>query len=187
MRENVRMERYIAFLRAINVGGHTVRMSQLRALLMAIDLANVETFIASGNVLFETRASGAAALERRIAAHLQQSLGYEVATFIRTVPEVAAIAAYRPFAAADIGDDGSSLYVAFVHAQPTTHTKEKLLATRTAIDDLHVQGREIYWLARRRLGETSLFSGAILEKTIGAPATMRNITTIRRLAARYAR
>ncbi|MDQ3120394.1 MAG: DUF1697 domain-containing protein [Verrucomicrobiota bacterium] len=50
------MARYIAFLRAINVGGHVVTMERLRLSFLEMDLANVETFIASGNVIFESRA-----------------------------------------------------------------------------------------------------------------------------------
>ena len=89
------MPRYIAFLRAINVGGHTVKMDRLREIFESLGFANVETFIASGNVVFETTALDTAALETRIAAALQAALGYEVATFIRTEAELARIAAHR--------------------------------------------------------------------------------------------
>ena len=57
------MPRYIAFLRAINVGGHTVKMDRLREIFESLGFANVETFIASGNVVFETTAGDTAALE----------------------------------------------------------------------------------------------------------------------------
>jgi uncharacterized protein (DUF1697 family) len=69
-------QRYVAFLRAINVGGHIVKMDQLRKLFEGLRLANVETFIASGNVIFDCGAEDAQKLERRIEAHLQKSLGY---------------------------------------------------------------------------------------------------------------
>ena len=74
------MTSYVALLRAINITGRTIKMDRLRALFAELGLANVATFIASGNVLFD--ADGAAeALETRIEAHLQDALGYEVATF----------------------------------------------------------------------------------------------------------
>ena len=47
--------RLVAFLRAINVGGHNVKMDRLRELFEALGLSNVETFIASGNVIFDSR------------------------------------------------------------------------------------------------------------------------------------
>ena len=52
------MSRYIAFLKAINVGGHNVKMDQLRKIFESMQFKNVETFIASGNVIFETESSG---------------------------------------------------------------------------------------------------------------------------------
>src|SRR3712207_154861 len=91
------MPRFIALLRAINVGGRIVKMDHLRSLFASIGFSGVETFIASGNVIFEAPDCDAAALEQRIEAHLHQALGYEVATFIRTDSELAAVARYQPF------------------------------------------------------------------------------------------
>ncbi|HEX6291337.1 MAG TPA: DUF1697 domain-containing protein [Herpetosiphonaceae bacterium] len=175
-------QQYIAFLRAINVGGHTVKMADLRALFEELSFANVATFIASGNVIFESPNADARALEAQIERHLKQALGYEVATFLRTTAELAAIAAYQPFAKADA--EGSSLYISFVAAPPTKEARQKLMALRSPTDDFHVHGREIYWLCRTKLSE-SAFSGALLEKTIGMPATMRSATTVKKLAAKY--
>ncbi|HXV86130.1 MAG TPA: DUF1697 domain-containing protein [Gemmatimonadales bacterium] len=70
------MKAYVAFLRAINVGGHVVTMDRLRHLFGELGLDGVATFIASGNVVFRTGARNTAALERRIAPHLEDALGY---------------------------------------------------------------------------------------------------------------
>ena len=64
------MRRYVAFLRAINVGGHTVKMDRLRALFAELGHGGVETFIASGNVIFEA-AGGEAALEAALVSHMK--------------------------------------------------------------------------------------------------------------------
>jgi len=48
------MPRYVALLRGINLGGHTVKMDRLKKLFEELGLKNVETFIASGNVIFES-------------------------------------------------------------------------------------------------------------------------------------
>ena len=69
------MPRYVAFLRAINVGGHTVKMEDLRRLFETMGFANVETFIASGNVIFESKSKNTQAMERKIENHLRESLG----------------------------------------------------------------------------------------------------------------
>ncbi len=175
------MPRYIAFLRAINVGGHVVKMEQLRRLFEALALKSVETFIASGNVIFESPSRDPRVLEARIEAHLLKALGYEVKTFLRTPAEVADVAEHQPFDPA--GE--SSLYVAFLQSEPARAAEKQLLALCTAMDDFHVRNREVYWLIRHKRMTESLFSGARLEKILGTPMTMRNTTTVKRLAARY--
>ncbi len=93
------MPRFVAFLRAVNVGGRVVKMGELRTLFESLGLRSVETFIASGNVIFESNGRSVPSLERRIEDHLRKALGYEVKTFVRTDAEVAAIAKYKPFRA----------------------------------------------------------------------------------------
>ena len=181
---SARTTRLVAFLRAINVGGHNVKMDRLRELFEALGLSNVETFIASGNVIFDAPAESAKTLEQKIESHLQESLGYEVATFIRSVSELADIASYRPFATSELDHEGNSLYIAFLPAPPDGEAHQRLFAFRTDIDDFHVHEREVYWLCRKKSSE-SAFSSALLEKTIGMPATIRNATTVRKLAAKY--
>ena len=88
--------RYIAFLRAINVGGHTVRMEELRRLFERMGAAQVQTFIASGNVIFES-AAAPDVLEQQLEAGLEKALAFPVTTFLRTVPEVSAIARSQVF------------------------------------------------------------------------------------------
>jgi uncharacterized protein (DUF1697 family) len=176
--------RLVAFLRAINVGGHNVKMDHLRELFESLGLLNVETFIASGNVIFDSPAGSTRMLEEEIEGHLRESLGYEVASFIRSVSELADIANYRPFAASELDKEGNSLYIAFLPVPPSDEAQRGLLAFRSEVDDFHVRGREVYWLCRKKLSE-SAFSGALLEKTLGMPATMRNATTVRKLAAKY--
>ncbi len=177
------MSRYIAFLRAINVGGHTVTMERLRQLFEELGFVNVETFIASGNVVFETTARSTATLEKKIAAHLKDALGYEVATFIRTPSELAAIAAYRPFPP-DMHAAALAFNIGLLAEPLDAASVQKVLALKTDIDDFHVQGREIYWLCRVRQSD-SKFSNAVLEKTLKRAATWRGANTILKMAAKY--
>jgi len=81
------MLRLIAFLRVISVGGHNVAMAELRGLFERFFLKEVETFIASGDVIFTSRSSDIRALQHKIESQLLRSLGYEVKAFLRTVPE----------------------------------------------------------------------------------------------------
>lgn len=176
------MPNYVAFLRAINVGGHTVKMDHLRRLFEEMGFTGIETFIASGNVIFDSDEPDKKALERQIETALKAALGYEVATFLRTTAELVEIARYQPFPAPD--GDNHNLYIAFLAEPPTAAAQQKLLALTTKIDEFHINDREVYWLCRKNMSE-STFSGALLEKTFGLPATMRNSTTVKKIAAKY--
>lgn len=177
------MQRYAAFLRAINVGGHTVKMDQLRRLFEAMKFSNVETFIASGNVLFETASADAPALEKRIAASLRTGLGYEVATFLRTDAELRAIARYKPFPQSQL-DAATAFNIAFLAGPLDPGLRRKVMALKTEIDDFHIRGRELYWLSKVKQSQ-STFSNALLEKILGKPSTIRGAETVRKLAAKY--
>ena len=176
--------RYIAFLRAINVGGHTVKMDDLRQLFTGFGFTAVETFIASGNVIFSVTEQPTAEMEARIADGLRAALGYPVATFIRTDAELARIAAHQPFAS-DVLAAAQALNIAFL-AQPLDQAAtQKVLALKTAIADFAVHGREVYWLCRRKQSE-STFSNVLFEKKLGVQATFRSASTVGKLAAKYA-
>ena len=178
------MPKYVAFLRAINVGGHIVKMDQLRNLFEELGFANVETFIASGNVIFETKTTNTKSLESKIEKHLAQSLGYEVTTFLRSVTELAAIAQHKPFSEEELTTDGNTLYIAFVRDNPANAIIKKLESLCSAIDAFHVHEREVYWLYRRNNGDSKYY-GAALEKGLTMQATLRNVNTVNRLVAKY--
>lgn len=177
------MTRYIAFLRAINVGGRTVKMDELRALFAGMGFGAVETFIASGNVIFTTQETNAPALQARIETELQRALGYAVATFLRTDAEVTAVAHYTPFPPVMMAAAGA-LNVAFLAAPLTPQDEAKVLALRTAIDDFHLHAREVYWLCQTKQSE-STFSNVVFERTLGKRATFRGMNTVQKLAAKY--
>lgn len=169
----------VALLRAINVGGRTVTMANLRQHFAAGGFGAVETFIASGNVLLNTGVRARRATEQRIEAMLRAALGYDVATFLRSRGEIAEVAARAAFPAGAMAE-AAALNVAFLHAAPTAAATARLLALRNGVDDFRVHGREVYWLSRVRQSQSS-FSGAVLERTLGMPATLRGMNTVRRL------
>jgi uncharacterized protein (DUF1697 family) len=178
------MPRYAAFLRAINVGGHTVKMSDLRASIQALGFDNVETFIASGNVIFDSPETNDGKLESTIERGLEADLGYPVETFVRSMWELAAIGTHDPLKRTSPAGDGRSVYVAFLDRRPTKEATERLVELATDDDTFAVAGREAYWLRRGGIG-TSRFSGGFLEKTLGMPATLRGLPTIKKLLAKY--
>ena len=177
------MPRYIAFLRAINVGGHTVKMDHLRGIFESMGFSDVETFIASGNVIFESKSTDARVLEKMIEKKLKEALGFEVATFIRSDSELAAVANYKPFPKPQM-DSATALNIAFLSEPLDDKSKKALMALKSDIDDFHVHGREVYWLCLKKQSE-SKFSNAVLEKIIGRQSTLRGIYTIRKMAEKY--
>ena len=171
--------KFIAFLRAINVGGHTVKMDNLRQLFQEMGFSHVESFIASGNIIFESATSDREQLVRQIEPYLHQKLGYPVATFLRTPAELTAIATHRPFE-----QEGSALLVAFLTHPPTPEAIQKLMAFKNQVDNFQIHGREVYWLCQTKQSE-STFSGNVLEKAMGVQATLRSWSTIQKMATKY--
>jgi uncharacterized protein (DUF1697 family) len=174
--------RWVAFLRAINVGGHVVKMDRLRAEFAALGFGDVETFIASGNVLFDAASDDRAALEQRIERRLEKALGYSVSTFLRTPGELAALVRHEPFPGRD---ESAALWVGFLKAELSRESRDRLLAFRTAVDEFESRGREAFWMHRTRMSESTV-TGAKLEKALAMPATFRNVTTVRKLALKTA-
>jgi len=177
------MPRFFAFLRAVNVGGRRVKMEELRRVFESLGFSSVETFIASGNVVFDAARGEAARLEGRIEEALRGALGYEVTTFVRTREELASVAACEPFGRE--ADGAAALNVAFLKEAPGQGAASKLSALKTEADDFRLRGREVYWLCRTRQSE-SAFSNALLEKTLGLRATLRGVPTVRKMAEKYA-
>ena len=175
--------RYVALLRAINVGGHVVKMEVLRKHFTRLGFGNVETFIASGNVLFDAPGAKPRELEERIAMELERVLGYPVATFVRSPGDLASVVKHEPFVAGAFDFTKHALYIGFLEGRPKPEIVNKIVALKTPMDEFHVHGRELYWGARGRFSDSAV-SGAILERTIGMAMTMRSVTTVRKLVAK---
>lgn len=179
------MPHYIAFLRGMNLGKRRVKMDHLRVLFEELKFSHVETFIASGNVIFTAKSADSRKLEKQIEAHLEKSLGYDVDTFVRTRMEVAAVAAFRPFPAADHDHPDYTVHAGFLR-EPIGATQVKhLLASRTEVDEFHVEGREYYWLCRIKTHESKVWASPRMKLVKLPRSSMRNLTTIRKLATLY--
>jgi len=170
--------RLVAFLRAINVGGHVVKMDHLRGLFESFGLEKVETFIASGNVIFNASEKKASGLIEIIENGLEAKLGYKVAVFIRTPAELNSIAGYLPFDQVEFSS-AAAFNIGFL-AQEPGESRQKLLGLQTEIDRLHLHGRELYWLCQRKQSQSTL-SNAVFEKALGLQSTLRGFNTVRKI------
>ncbi len=172
---------YVAFLRAINVGGHNVKMAELREQFTTLGFTNVETFIASGNVRFSSSVEDATALEIKIEAHLVKHLGYTVDVFIRTSADVITTAAFRVFGGADPVAGASALTVGFLKLPLVEAAQQRVLALAGTTNEFAFRDRDFYWWTHSRISDSTI-TGARLEKALGVSTTMRNVTTVRKLA-----
>jgi uncharacterized protein (DUF1697 family) len=177
------MQRYVAFLRGMNLGKRRLPMSRLKELFEELGFGEVETFIASGNVLFSVKATNDSLLESRIAKHLEAALGYAVDTFVRTENEVAAIGAAKVFP--EDGCEGITVHVGLLHKKLPAEIALKFTAVRTEADEFRVIDREYYWLCRIRTHESKVWTLPEIKALRLPTSTMRNLTSIRKLVAKH--
>ena len=178
------MPKYFAFLRAINVGGHTVKMDRLKSLFEKIGFVNVETFIASGNVVFETKSKSVDFIKKKIETDLYKQLGYEVATFIRTLDELKNLFLYKPFKESELKNPNNTLYIGFLDFLSLKENQNKVIAMQDSANEFHFYNNELYWLCRKSFSDSGI-DGKKLEKTLGMSATFRNSTTITKMVDKF--
>ena len=172
--------KYVAFLRAINVGGHAIiKMADLKKMFEAAGLENVQTYIQSGNVIFESDEADEEALAKQIERQLEKAAEYKIELFVRTLREVRFIAQKNPFRA----KDGETVYVTFLNKKPDKKIQQALLNLKSDADNFSFKGREVYTLRRDR--ERSVFSNNFVEKLLKMPTTSRNLTTITKILEKY--
>ncbi len=178
------MERYVAFLRGMNLGNRRLKNEELRAEFEALGFAEVATFRASGNVIFDSDAGESeAALTTKVEAGLGEGLGYEVPVFLRSAAEVLAIVAREPFAATLLAASKGKLQVSMLARKPAAPDRKAALSLATDEDLLAIEGRELYWLPSGGISESELDTKSI-DRALGK-GTMRTMGTVEQIAARH--
>lgn len=171
--------RYVALLRGINVGGKTTtRMADLKECVEGLGYDDVSTFIASGNVLFETAERDAAKLESALERALEARFRLPIAVVVRSRAEFARIVKAIP--AAWIGNASLRVNVAFLRRTRDGQAFLRELQPREGVDELVATRSALIWATRR---DALTRSG--MQKLIGSPAyrdmTVRNLNTTLKL------
>jgi len=171
--------RYVALLRGINVGGKTlIKMADLRACLEAARFEAVSTFIASGNVLFESDSKDAAALEAAIEAAIEARFALPVKVVVLDRPSYARIVKAIP--QAWVGDETLRANVAFVRRGTDAKRVVAELEPDPAIEEVKAVKGAILWATKR-----DALNRSVMRKLIGGAAykelTVRNLNTTRKL------
>ncbi len=178
------MERYVAFLRGMNLGNRRIKNPELRAEFEQLGFEDAATFRASGNVIFAAgKRESRAELTERIEAGLLTGLGYDVPVYLRSAAEVTAIAAREPFPAKDIAASKGKLQVTMLRRKPTAAARRRVLALSDERDRLAIEGPELFWLPSGGVSETELDMKTI-EAALG-PGTQRTMGTIEQIAAKF--
>lgn len=177
------MERYVAFLRGMNLGGRRIKNDELRLPFEALGFDDVGTFRASGNVVFGVDDGDADELTTKIEATLAEELGYAVPVFLRSAAELRKVAASEPFEADRLVASKGKPQIAFLPAVPKAPARKEALALASDDDLLALGGRELYWLPSGGISETDLDLKS-LESILGL-WTMRTKGTIDQIAAKH--
>jgi uncharacterized protein (DUF1697 family) len=178
------VERYVAFLRGMNLGNRRIKNPELVVHFEAMGLEEVATFRASGNVVFlDPGGEAESKLQKRIEVGLDERLGYDVAVFLRSGEEVTAIAAREPFSAKAIAASKGKPQVDLLAKKPSAKAVKQALALAGDDDLMVVEGRELHWLPSVGLSETEVDMKA-LDAALGK-GTVRTAGTIAQIAAKY--
>jgi uncharacterized protein (DUF1697 family) len=176
-----KMIKYVAFLRAINVGGQRlIKMEELARIFTAAGLKNVRTYIQSGNVLFDAASANAAGLQKKIEKALRNVLGYEVPVMVRRLADIEEIVRRNPFKKIKPGAD-VALFVVFLSDEPQHDPELPLMSAIENIEVLDVKERAAFIVLRRKKNGMFSFPNKFVEKTLGVSGTTRNWSTVNKI------
>jgi uncharacterized protein (DUF1697 family) len=169
---------YVALLRGINVAGNILKMDRLRAIWSEMGFSNVQTYLQSGNIVFE---AGGIPLDwrERIEQKLVGETRLPVAVIVRSAGELGKVIVGNPFLKAG-GVDESKLHVTFLENSSTKEAVQRLGEIISGQDGYRVVNREVYLHCPDGYGRTKL-SNNRLEKVLAMRATTRNWNTVKAL------
>ena len=172
------MHTYITLLRGINVGGHNkLPMKELRTLLTNLGLQNVQTYIASGNVVFQAEVRDTAELATKISAAINGQFGFEPRILILTEEEMVAAVQANPYPEAE--PEPKTLHLYFLADDPKTPNLDALTTLRKENERFQLIGRVFYLHAPDGIGRSKIAEKA--ERHLGVPTTARNWRTVSKI------
>jgi uncharacterized protein (DUF1697 family) len=174
------MQTYVALLYSIVLGeGRRVVMSDLRAMTEGLGLNNPRTLVATGNLVFETKATDIAALERRLETAFQKTFGRHVDIIVRRADDWLKLAAGNPFPAESAA--AADQVAVRVMRKPVAAEAIAALEAHVGKDErMQAVGGDI-WMFFSREAPSSRLVAAISHKRLGI-GTSRNWNTVRKLA-----
>jgi uncharacterized protein (DUF1697 family) len=175
------MPAIIAMLRGVNVGGHNkIKMDVLRALCASLNFDCAQTYLQSGNVVFQTSTRSLDQISNLLETAIEKKLGFRPAVILRTVPELRSVIAKSPFAKR-AGLNPGKLVVCFLAGATSPASRKALLAMDIAPEELHAHDRDLHIYFPNGQGRPRL-SWAAVDKILNRmQLTARNWNTVTKL------
>jgi uncharacterized protein (DUF1697 family) len=172
------MNRFVAFIRGINVGGHIVTKDQLIDAFISLGFQNVSTFGQSGNIIFETNDLVPEEIKAKIENKLCTILSYQVALFIKTISQLKSVIDFDPFKNHEA--EGASYLVTFLSSPPAKLALQlPLIIPKSTAQILAIRGSEVFSVTHG--GGEGALPNQFLESKLQIKATTRNINVIKRI------
>ncbi len=172
------MSQFVAFIRAINVGGHAVvKMDDLKAAFVSAGCDNVRTFIASGNVIFE---ANSATIQKKVLSKLRDLIGREPTVMFRTLPELESLTEDPPYRGYKSHPEAKSLVV-FVDRRMRQKPKLPLRSEKEGVEVIGMADRDIYAASWRKPNGYPGYPNDLIEKEFGVLATTRAFSTVTKI------
>jgi len=170
--------RYVALLGSINVGGNRLKMAELREALEREDFEEVETVVASGNVLFRHDERPSDGLAEKIEYIVRDRFGIKSFAAVRSRDELAAAIADNPFR-----EDGEAKYVhtLFLDRPLDREAFEAFANSYTGPERLAAGTREFFVDYAEGVGRSGLDPAMTKAKVIKCRATARNVRSLQRI------
>jgi uncharacterized protein (DUF1697 family) len=174
------MKVIVSLLRGVNLGGHhKIKMEELRALYATLGLRNVQSYVQSGNLVFRTDERNLSPLAKRIEQAIEKKYGFHADVILRTTADLRDVIARNPFAKRrEI--EPSKLLVTFLTQLPPKELCAQILAVKPDLEEIHLDGRELYVYFPGGLGRSKLFS-TLFGKVLKKEGTGRNWNTVTQL------
>ncbi len=171
--------KYIALLRGINVGGHTlVKMADLRMFFESIGLTDVSTYIQTGNVLFTANDVDSKILVQQLQNELVSLLGKKIIVFVLSPEELGKAATYNPFNPEQL-DKEQQCYLMFLSAEPDEVHCKALMALQDKDYRFYIQNKVLYYVYSRKPDGTRRTIN--FEKVLGVAGTARSWKVVNKL------
>ncbi len=170
------MKTLIVLLRGINVGGHKrLKMAQLKSICDSVGLANVETYLQSGNVVCDT-SDAPAHVATRVEEALRDSAALDVRVIVRTPADLSRAIEQNPFGDA-ARTDPNRVLVTFLERRPAAQAAAAFLERHSGPELVDLRGSELYIRYPNGAG-TSKLTHNVIERALGVTGTARNWNTV---------